>query len=79
MKNLYLFGAIVLFVVLLIPFFQSLATQVNVIFFMAQNANFSAIYRLIVLLSGGLWMLLTLYLQRLLADIKNQKESSFDL
>ncbi len=78
MKKIYLISIITLFLLLLVPYFENIATA-NVLFFWGDLA-FISIFRLLVVWGMMLWSLLTLYIQQLITDIKlKQKQSKFEL
>ncbi len=78
MKKIYLIAIITLFLLLLVPYFENIATA-DVLFFGGDIA-FISIFRLLVVGGMILWSLLTIYIQQLITDIKlKQKQSKFEL
>lgn len=75
---LYLVLAIILFIFLLIPFFQNAAIPAPVVFF-ASRSNFTSIYLPIIFISMIEGALLLLYIQSLFSEYKRQDASKFDL
>ncbi len=78
MKRVYLIAIITLFLLLLVPYFENIATA-DVIFF-GWDVAFISIFRLLIVGGMMLWSLLTIYIQQLITDIKlKQKQSKFEL
>ena len=78
-KMSYLVFAMVLFVVILIPLFQNVATAPMVLFFSSTPRLFTGAYMPIVFMSMLEWALIVLYLQSLLSESKKQDVTKFDL
>ncbi len=74
----YLVLTIILFIFLLIPFFQNAALPAPVIFF-ASRSTFTSIYLPLIFVSMVEWALLLLYIQSLFSDYKRQDATKFDL
>ena len=74
----YLVLTIILFIFLLIPFFQNAALPSPVVFF-ASSSNFTSIYLPIIFISMIEWAFLLLYIQSLFSDYKKQDATKFDL
>ncbi len=77
-KSFYLFMIIFIFIFLWIPYFQNVATPVAISFF-GGAPNFIAVYPRILFLGMIEWVLITIYIQSLLKDIKYQEPTKFDL
>lgn len=75
----YLVFAMVLFVIILIPLFQNVATSPMVLFFGSTPRPFTGAYMPIVFMSMIEWVLIVLYLQSLLSESKKQDVTKFDL
>lgn len=78
MKRTYLIGSIVLFLVLLIPYFQNIGGAA-VVFFNGE-VPFNSMFWYLV--AGGMILgsIVTLYVQYVIEDIKlKQKQSKFEL
>lgn len=75
---MYLRIIIVIFIFLRIPYFQNVATPVAISFF-GGAPNFIAVYPRILVLGMIEGVLITLYIQSILRDIKYQEPTKFDL
>lgn len=78
MKNLYLTGVIVLFIILIIPFFEGFAFG-STIQFLGDSWQFTAIYPLLIMFGILEGVCLTLYIQSVIHSAKNQSSRTFDL
>ena len=70
---------IIVFIISVIPMFNSMNSTLTVYFFSSDMKKFSTVYMPILLFGMVEWALLTLYLQSLLKDIKRQDATKFDL
>ena len=70
---------VIVFIISVIPMFNSMNSTLTVYFFSSAMKRFSAVYMPILLFWMVEWALLTLYLQSLLKDIKRQDATKFDL
>ena len=77
-KTLYLWLVIGVFIVLRIPYFQNVSTNVTIQFF-AKSAGFVKIYPWILFLGMIEWFLIALYIQALIQSVKNSEPTKFDL
>ncbi|EKD24919.1 MAG: hypothetical protein ACD_80C00145G0053 [uncultured bacterium (gcode 4)] len=77
-KMLYLVLIICIFIFLWIPYFQNVATPVA-ISFLGGTPNFISVYPRILFLGMIEGVLITIYIQTLLRDIKYQEPTKFDL
>lgn len=77
-KTLYLMLIIVIFIFLWIPYFQNVATPVA-ISFLGGTPNFIAIYPRILFLGMIEGVLITLYIQAIIRNIRYQEPPKFDL
>jgi uncharacterized integral membrane protein len=77
-KTLYLSIIIFIFIFLWIPYFQNVATPVE-ISFLGGMPNFIAVYPRILFLGMIEGVLITIYIQTVLRDIKYQEPTKFDL
>lgn len=75
----YLVVIILIFIFLWIPYFQNVATPVQVYFFVWSAKDFVWIYPWILFLWVVEWVFITLYVKSLLEDIKQQDIKKFDL
>lgn len=76
-KLIYLISAIVLFIVLMIPFFQNVINRSAVVFF--KMTTFTSIYMPFLFLGMIEWALITLYVRSILSDVNKQAPTKFDL
>ena len=82
MKKWNLFFLVVLvivFIVSIIPLFNSMNASMVVYFFSNIPKRFSSVYIPILLLGMAEWCLLLLYIQSLMKDLKRQDATKFDL
>lgn len=77
-KTLYLWIIIFIFIFLWIPYFQNVTTPVPILFF-GGVPTFISIYPLILFLGMIEGVLITIYIQTVLRDIKYQEPTKFDL
>ncbi len=77
-KTFYLFLIIFIFIFLWIPYFQNVATPVPISFFWG-TPSFIAIYPRILFLGMIEGVLITIYIQSILKDIKYSEPTKFDL
>jgi len=77
-KILYLWLIIFIFIFLWIPYFQNIATPVAISFLWGAP-DFINIYPRILFLGMIEWVLITIYIQTLLTDIKSNEPTKFDL
>jgi hypothetical protein len=70
---------IIVFIISVIPMFNSMNSTLTVYFFSSAMKKFSTVYMPILLFGMVEWALLMLYLQSLLKDIKRQDATKFDL
>ena len=77
-KTLYLTLIIVIFIFLWIPYFQNIATPVPISFFGGKPA-FISIYPWILFLGMIEGALITIYVQKIIKDIKYHEPQKFDL
>ena len=78
--NLFLLVLLVIiFIVSIIPLFNSMNVSMVVYFFSNTPKGFSSVYIPILLLGMVEWILLLLYVQSLLKEIKRQGATKFDL
>lgn len=75
----YLVVIIIIFIFLWIPYFQNVATPVQVYFLVWAAKDFVWIYPWILFLWVVEWVFITLYVKSLLEDIKQQDIKKFDL
>lgn len=75
----YLVMIVLIFVFLWIPYFQNIATPVQMFFLVGWPKNFVSIYPRILFLGMLEWVLLTLYIKSFLEDIKQQDIKKFEL
>ena len=76
---LFLVLLVIIFIISVIPMFNTMNSTLTVYFFSGGVKRFSAVYMPILLFGMVEWILLTLYLQSLLRDIKRQDATKFDL
>ena len=77
-KIVYLWLIIFIFIFLWIPYFQNIWTPAPIWFFWGEP-NFIRIYPRILFIGMIEWVLITIYIQTLLRDIKSQEPAKFDL
>ena len=78
--NLFLLVlAVILFILLMIPFFQNLQMSPMVYFFKKGMSTFTSIYMPFMALSMLEWSIITLYVISLLKDLNRQDATKFDL
>lgn len=77
-KTLYLTLIIMIFIFLRIPYFQNVATPVEISFLWGMP-SFIGIYPRILFLGMIEGVLITIYIQTLLKDIKYSEPTKFDL
>ena len=77
-KTLYLSLIIIIFIFLWIPYFQNIATPVPISFFWGMP-TFISVYPRILFLGMIEGVLITIYIQTILKDIKEQEPTKFDL
>jgi len=77
-KTLYLWLIIFIFIFLWIPYFQNIATP-SPISFLGGTPEFISIYPWILFLGMIEGVLITIYIQTVLKDIKYQEPTKFDL
>ena len=77
-KTIYLCFIIFIFIFLWIPYFQNIGTPVSILFF-GGGPDFISVYPRILFLGMIEGVLITLYVQTLLKDIKEQEPTKFDL
>jgi len=77
-KKLYLSSIIILFIILWIPYFQNIAKPMSIYFFWG-NPSFVAVYPRILLLGMIEWVIITIYIQTILKEIKQPEPTKFDL
>lgn len=70
---------VILFIISVIPMFNSMNSAMLVYFFSNMPKKFTAIYMPILMFWMCEWALLVLYLQSLFRDIKRQDATKFDL
>jgi len=70
---------VIIFIISIIPLFNSLNSSMLVYFFSSVGKSFSAVYIPILLLGMIEGMVLLLYIQSLLKDVKRQDATKFDL
>lgn len=79
-KTLYLRAVIIVFILILIPFFQNVALGGSGIsFYFMATTNIIDVYLWIISFGMIEGVLVTLYIQSLLNDIKNSEPTKFDL
>jgi len=79
-KTLYLWAIIIVFILILIPFFQNVALEGSGIsFYFIATTNIIDVYLWIISFGMIEGVLITLYIQSLLNDIKNSEPTKFDL
>lgn len=74
----FLFGAILLFIVIMIPYFQNAVQNAQVIFFGAR-ITFTTSYMWIVFFGAILGVLVLLYLQSVFNSVRTKTPEKFDL
>ncbi len=77
-KTWYLSSIIFLFIFLWIPYFQNIGTPAA-ISFLGGSPDFINIYPWILFLGMIEWVLITLYIQKIIKDYKYQEPPKFDL
>ncbi len=77
-KTIYLLLIISIFIFLWIPYFENIATPVAIAFFWTAP-NFIGIYPWILFLGMIEGVLVTIYVQKIIKDIKYQEPPKFDL
>ncbi len=77
-KTMYLWFIIIIFIFLWIPYFQNIATPVDISFF-GGAPTFVSVYPWILFLGMIEGTLITIYVQTLLKDIKYQEPTKFDM
>lgn len=77
-KTLYLSLIIFIFIFLWIPYFQNIATPASISFF-GWTPGFVSIYPRILFLGMIEWVLITVYIQTILKNIKDPEPTKFDL
>lgn len=75
----YLVMIILIFVFLWIPYFQNVATPVQVFFLAGAAKNFVSIYPRILFFGMLEGVLITLYVKSFIDDMKQQEVKKFDL
>ncbi len=75
----YLVMIVLIFVFLWIPYFQNVATPVQVFFLAGAAKNFVWIYPWILFFGMLEWVLITLYVKSFIEDMKQQDVKKFDL
>ncbi len=75
----YLVMIVLIFVFLWIPYFQNVATPVQVFFLVGDAKNFVSVYPWILFLGVLEWALITLYVKSFIDDMKQQDVKKFDL
>lgn len=79
-KMVYLRGIIIVFILILIPFFQNIALGWDSIsFYLINTTNVIDVYLWIISLGMIEGVLITLYIQWFISDIKNTEPTKFDL
>lgn len=79
MKNRLLVIAIILFIILIIPFFQNLGESLDLAFYRS-STSLLAIYLPFMLACMTLGAIVTLYIQKVIQSIKDQtKRNKFEL
>ena len=79
MKNMYLVGAVVLFIVLAIPFFQNIAVQPMLQFYRSM-VPLTKIYWVFLLLGMIEWALIMMFILAFIEETKeNTRKNKFEL
>lgn len=78
MKNRFLIGAVLLFIFLMIPYFQNIQMNPPVIFFF-MNKGFVGLYLPILFLWMIEWALILLAVQNFINNTKQKAPKKFDL
>jgi len=77
-KTVYLILIIAIFIFLRIPFFEN-AWIPKPVYFFGGTPLFTSIYPRILFLGMIEWVIVTLFIQKVLKDIKYQEPTKFDL
>jgi len=79
MKNRFLIWAILLFILLMIPYFQNFAFPSQIQFFFGWPKLFTRLYFPMLLLGILEWALILLSIQKFIDSTKQKKPDKFDL
>jgi hypothetical protein len=74
-KNIYLMGAIILFIPLTIVFFQNATLGYQMAFLFKTAGSIASFFWFVVLMAAGMGACILLYVQKILADIEDSANS----